>query len=125
MTPVGGDRGRGRIRTDAVVVVDTGESDGAGGPVVDWGIPVEIPHHVLADLLGERDPHVVVVRNGIVLHAPGRLDLGRSTRLANRAHHARIHDHAWVVTLGDHRELTVTLPTGQVMRTGPPSRSAP
>jgi hypothetical protein len=27
----------------------------------------------------------VVVRNGVVLHAPGRLNLGRSTRLANRA----------------------------------------
>jgi hypothetical protein len=29
--------------------------------------------------------HTVVVRNGVVLHAPGNLNLGRSTRLANRA----------------------------------------
>ena len=29
--------------------------------------------------------HAVVVRNGVVLHAPGELNLGRSTRLANRA----------------------------------------
>ena len=29
--------------------------------------------------------HAVVVRNGVVLHAPGELDLGRTTRLANRA----------------------------------------
>jgi hypothetical protein len=27
----------------------------------------------------------VVVRNGVVIHAPGCLDLGRTTRLANRA----------------------------------------
>ena len=29
--------------------------------------------------------HTVIVRNGVVLHAPGELDLGRTTRLANRA----------------------------------------
>jgi 5-methylcytosine-specific restriction endonuclease McrA len=27
----------------------------------------------------------VVVRNGVVVHAPGQVDLGRSTRLANRS----------------------------------------
>jgi hypothetical protein len=31
------------------------------------------------------DVHAVVVRNGVVIHALGELDLGRSTRLANRA----------------------------------------
>ena len=31
------------------------------------------------------DVHPVVVHRGVVLHAPGQLDLGRSTRLANRA----------------------------------------
>lgn len=34
---------------------------------------------------GDADTSVVVVCNGVVLSAPGRLDLGRSTRLANRA----------------------------------------
>jgi predicted restriction endonuclease len=29
--------------------------------------------------------YTVVVRNGVVIHAPGELDLGRTTRLANRA----------------------------------------
>jgi hypothetical protein len=74
-------------RPDYVVVVDSSESDGAGGPVVDWGIPVEVPLRVLADLMGgERvDVHTVVVRNGVVLHAPGALNLGRTSRLANRA----------------------------------------
>jgi hypothetical protein len=31
------------------------------------------------------DIHAVIVRNGIVLYAPGELNLGRNTRLANRA----------------------------------------
>ena len=74
-----------RSSTDALVVVDATQPDGAGGPVVDWGIPVEVPHHVLADLLGVKQPDVVIVANGIVLHAPGQLNLGRTTRLANRA----------------------------------------
>jgi hypothetical protein len=72
-------------RPEYVVVIDTSQPDGAGGPVVDWGIPVEVPHRVLAELIADGDTHTVVVRKGVVLHAPGRLDLGRSTRLANRA----------------------------------------
>lgn len=72
-------------RPEFVVVVDTSQPDGAGGSVVDWGIPVEVPGHVLAELTGEGEVHAVVVRNGVVLHAPGELDLGRTTRLANRA----------------------------------------
>jgi hypothetical protein len=74
-------------RPDHVVVVDASQSDGAGGPAVDWGIPVEVPFRVLADLMGsdQVDVNTVVVRNGVVLHAPGALDLGRTSRLANRA----------------------------------------
>ena len=78
---VGGRPGRPQY----VVVVDTSQSDGADGPAVDWGIPVEVPHRVLAELMAEGDVHTVVVRNGVILHAPGELDLGRTTRLANRA----------------------------------------
>jgi hypothetical protein len=75
------------VRHDVVVVVDADTPDGTGGPSVDWGIPVELPTSVLAEICqNERtDLHTVVVRNGIILHAPGELDLGRSTRLANRA----------------------------------------
>lgn len=40
---------------------------------------------MLAELARDADVIGVVVRNGVVLHAPGKLDLGRSTRLANRA----------------------------------------
>ena len=55
------------------------------GVRVEWGLPVEIPLRVLAELFGHGDVHAVVIRGGVVLHAPGVLDLGRSTRLANRA----------------------------------------
>ncbi len=71
---------------EVIVVVDTTTPDPATGePTVDWGLPVEIPHRVLLDLFGIADVHTVVVRNGVVLHAPGELNLGRTTRLANRA----------------------------------------
>jgi hypothetical protein len=72
-------------RPEMIIVVDADQPNGAGGPTVDWGIPVELPTRVLAEMCAEADIHAVVVRNGIILHAPGELDLGRSTRLANRA----------------------------------------
>ncbi|HSL73224.1 MAG TPA: HNH endonuclease, partial [Ilumatobacteraceae bacterium] len=79
MDGAGGGKGRGEF----VAVID---ADAPGvGPVVEWSLPVEIPTRVLADLAGEADVHAVVVRNGVVLYAPGELDLGRTTRLANRA----------------------------------------
>jgi hypothetical protein len=53
--------------------------------VCEFAIPVEIPARVLATLAGDADVSAVVVRNGVVLYAPGELNLGRSTRLANRA----------------------------------------
>ena len=71
-------------RVDYVVVVDADATD-QPGPVVEWPIPVEIPTRVLAELAHDGDVHAVVVRNGVVLHAPGELNLGRSTRLASRA----------------------------------------
>ncbi len=73
-------------KPEVVVVVDTTVADtSTGAPIVDWGLPVEIPHRVLLDLFGRADVNTVVVRNGVVLHAPGELNLGRTTRLANRA----------------------------------------
>ncbi len=86
---------RGRPgRPEFVVVIDvaaptasagTAASTGIAPTVVEWPIPVEIPERVLAELAGDGEVEAVVVRNGVVLHAPGRLDLGRTTRLANRA----------------------------------------
>lgn len=148
-------------------------SDRHAGPIVDWGLPVELPMSVLRDVFGLHDPDAIVVANGVVLHAPGRLDLGRTTRLANRAqrralsglhatcavpgcsmhydrcklhhviwwrhggrtdldnllpvcqhHHTRLHEDGWEVTLGANRELTIRLPDGRTMSTGPPRRSA-
>jgi len=69
---------------DITVVVDTTQPDEHGQPTIDWGLPVEIPHQVLADLFAVTDPHIVVIRNGIILHAPGNLNLGRTARVANR-----------------------------------------
>ncbi len=71
-------------RPEYVAVIDADAPD-HGGPVVEFAIPVEIPARILADLAGNADIHAVVVRNGVVLHAPGQLNLGRTTRLANRA----------------------------------------
>lgn len=161
-------------RPEAIVVLDGREPDAiTGGPIVDWGLPVDIPSRVLNDVLQRANIHVVVVRNGVVLDAPGRLDLGRSTRLANRAqrrvlralypscaipgcttrfgickihhifewelggctdlanllpvcahHHSRLHNEGWKLALGNDRSLTISLPDGTVMSTGPPRRQS-
>jgi hypothetical protein len=67
-----------------VAVIDA-DAPGHDGPVVEFSIPVELPARVLATLAGTADIHAVVVRNGVVLYAPGELNLGRASRLANRA----------------------------------------
>ena len=85
-------------RPEIVVVVDAGAPDApeAGASTdehgsghrsadVDWGLPVELPSSVLVQLADRGDVIGVVVRNGVVLHAPGQLQLGRTTRLANAA----------------------------------------
>ena len=71
-------------RAEFVVVIDA-DAPHPTGPVAEFSIPVEIPPQVLATLAGTADIHAIVVCNGIVLHAPGELNLGRSSRLANRA----------------------------------------
>ena len=87
-----GDTADGRhVDADADVDVDADVDGGGRGPGsgrrprVDWGLPVEVPWSVLLELFGGADVHPVIVRNGVVLYAPGELNLGRSTRLANRA----------------------------------------
>jgi hypothetical protein len=76
----------------AVVVIDTTQLQPDSTPLVDWGIPIEVPLAVLAQLAGQHlDPHVVLVCNGIILHAPGQLNLGRTTRIANRAQRRALH----------------------------------
>ena len=70
-------------RPEIVVVVD--HTTASTEPVIDWGLPVELPRRVLDDLAATADVHTVAVRNGVIIDAPGELNLGRSTRLANRA----------------------------------------
>jgi hypothetical protein len=158
-------------RPEIVVVVD--HTTTSSEPVVDWGLDVELPQRVLDDLYQTATVHTITVRNGVVIDAPGELNLGRNTRLANRSqrralrglyatcaipgcrvgygrtklhhviwwrhqgrtdldnllpvcerHHQKIHHDGWVVALGSNRELTITLPDGQIMTTGPPTRDA-
>jgi hypothetical protein len=74
--------GRGEI----VVVIDTNQPASPGEPVIDWGLPVTVPYQVLCQLADDDqlDTTTVIVRNGVIIHAPGNLNLGRTTRLANR-----------------------------------------
>ena len=160
-------------RPDITVVVDTVNLGEDGKPTVDWGIPVTIPWERLKRLVRTALIRPVVIHNGNVVDADGELNLGRSTRLANRAqrralqavyatcavpgcgvafaytkphhvhwwrhggptdlanllplcskHHHFAHEGGWLFTVGPNRELTIELPSGQIMRTGPPSRSA-
>ncbi len=164
---------RGAGRPEVTVVVDVTQTELTGTPVVDWGIPVEVPWPCCRTWLVPPTSRPWSWPAGSCWHAPGVLDLGRSCRVANRAqrralrglyatcaipgcavkydncklhhvewwenngatdlrnllplcerHHHRVHDKGWVITLGQHRELTVETPDGQVMTTGPPSRRA-
>ncbi len=54
----------------------------------------------------------------------GRTDLANLLPLCPRHHHC-VHDLGWVVEMGPDRTLTVRLPDGQVLSTGPPSRRRP
>lgn len=79
-----------RGRPEFVVVIDA-DTPAGSGVTAEWNIPVEIPTRVLADLASGAEIHAVVVRNGVVLHAPEKLDAGRTTRLANRAQRRALH----------------------------------
>ena len=56
-----------------------------GLPSIDWGLPVELPLDLRRRCFDEGHVSCVIVRNGVIIHAPGTLNLGRTTRLANRA----------------------------------------
>lgn len=100
-------------RPEYVVVIDTSVGDGAGGPAVDWGLPVEVPLRVLAELMCEGRVETVVVRHGVVLHAPGELDLGRATRLANWAQRRALR--AWYATRSPSPTAPSTAPAHQLV----------
>jgi hypothetical protein len=77
--------GRRPGRPEIVVVVDTTAPDADGTPAVDWSLPVELPTSLLRRLWPGAWIHPVALAGGVVVHAPGELNLGRTTRLANRA----------------------------------------
>jgi hypothetical protein len=165
--------GVGVGRPEIIVVEDHTNPDSAGRPALDWGADVDLPREFLDELRPRAHQFTMKVADGMVIDAPGVLNLGRSTRLANRAqrralrglyatcaipgcrvrysrlklhhviwwehggrsdlnnflpvcerHHQKIHHHDWVITLGTRRELTIRLPDGQIMTTGPPKRNA-
>ena len=160
-------------RPEICVVEDYTNPLPDGRPSLDWGVDVDLPYEFLEALRPTASVYAIKVRNGVVIESPGALNLGRTTRLANRAqrralrglyatcaipgcrvrysrtklhhviwwrhggrtdlanllpvceqHHQKIHHSGWVVSLSSNRELTISLPDGQVMTTGPPKRSA-
>src|SRR3954449_8818008 len=72
-------------KPEVIVVIDQTQPDRDGRPAVDWGLPVELPERVLADLCSRAKTYTVVVRNGAVINAGGELDQGRASRQPNRA----------------------------------------
>jgi hypothetical protein len=53
----------------------------------------------------------------------GPTDLANLIPLCSKHHHLA-HEGGWLLTLGPDRSLTITLPDGQIMQTGPPNRNA-
>ncbi len=72
-------------RPECIVVIDTTNLGPDGNPTVDWGIPVTVPWSRIQDLCSNATIRPVIVREGAVIDADGELNLGRTTRLANRA----------------------------------------
>jgi hypothetical protein len=73
--------GASRARPEVVAVIDLTDAPAQ----IEWNLPIEVPKRVMDALLGQADLSVVVVRNGVVIDAPGCLDEGRNKRTANRA----------------------------------------
>ena len=160
-------------RPEIVVIIDTTSLDENGRPTIDWGLPIDLPIGMLRNVAARATITRVVLEDGSIVEAPGELNLGRTTRLANRAqrralrclystcsipgcsvpfeytklhhvrwwrnggrtdianllplcsrHHTAVHMNAWNLELGPNRDLTISLPGGKVMKTGPPKRSA-
>ncbi len=72
-------------RPEFTVVIDTTVLGPDGNPTIDWGIPIRVPWSRIKDLCRDAAIRPVIVRDGAVLDAEGELNLGRTTRLANRA----------------------------------------
>lgn len=79
--------GGGRAgRIDLTGVVDLTDNPGVDVVTIDWGLPgIEVDPRVLRALLGKCQVTPVVVQDGKIVWAPGRLNLGRTSRLPNKA----------------------------------------
>ncbi len=77
-------RRRSRV-PEFVAVIDVDQPNGCGEATIDWGLDVEIPSRIVAELTeaGAAETRAVVVRNGVIIHAPGEMNLGRSKRQAS------------------------------------------
>jgi hypothetical protein len=69
-----------------VAVIDVDQPNGNGEATVDWGIPVEVPARVIAELIdvAAAKTTAVMVRSDVIVHAPGEMNLGRAARHASR-----------------------------------------
>jgi hypothetical protein len=125
-------RGPRSGRPEIVVVEDHTNPLADGRATLDWGVDVDLPHEYLEALRPTASVYTITVDDGLIVDAPGRLDLGRETRLANQAQRRALRGlYATCAIPGccvrysrTNRELTITLPDGQIMTTGPPKRDA-
>jgi hypothetical protein len=78
-------------RPEIVVVEDHTNPTPDGQPTLDWGLDVDLPQEYLDALRPRAKIYSIKVRDGIVVDAPGELNLGRTTRLANRAQRRALH----------------------------------
>jgi hypothetical protein len=72
-------------RADVTLVFDTRDLDERGRPRVDWGLDVDIPTSVAVEMARRGRVRTVVLDNDEIVAAPGSLNLGRSSRVANAA----------------------------------------
>jgi hypothetical protein len=77
----------GRNRAELVIIADTTQLDSRGQPSIDWGLPVELPLEALARFYRNIDRTTIIdiTKSGTIRDLGSQLDLGRTTRLANRA----------------------------------------
>jgi hypothetical protein len=77
----------GRGRAELVIIADTTRLDERGQPSLDWGLPVDLPLEALTAFFATVDRTTIIdmVANTTIRDLSHQLDLGRSTRLANRA----------------------------------------
>ncbi len=72
-------------RPEFIAVIDERTPGPDGEPIVDFGYPVDVPRSVVDEMRARAQNYRIVVRDNTVVSADGVLNLGRTSRLANRA----------------------------------------